>query len=206
MKAAAYFRVSTNHQEFAAQRNEVLAYCAARSWPIVAEFREKKTGTVARPELSRLIGEVEKRRFDVVVFWSLDCLSREGPLKTMVYLDRLARAGVKFHSFSEPFLDSVSGVGELLVPIIAWIAKQEAIRRGERVRAGVENAKRNGTKTGRPFGRAVRRISAGRLQRIALERRQGISWERSQDPGHDAKKGYRRAAKKDLKVKSNRTC
>lgn len=177
MKAALYFRVSTDHQETASQRAQLLPWAAEKGWQIVDEYSEKKTGTTGdRDELQRMMSDAEAGSFDVVVFWSLDRLSREGPLKTMIYLERLSRAGVKFHSFSEPFLDSVSGVGELLIPILAWVAKQEAKHKGERVRAGIERAKKEGTRTGRGFGRPQRKIPRSVLLKMAQERSAGRSW------------------------------
>ena len=59
----------------------------------------------------------------------------EGPLKTLLYLEQLASSGVKFKSFTEPMLDTTTPVGELLIPILAWVAKQERQRISDRTRA-----------------------------------------------------------------------
>ena len=60
--------------------------------------------------------------------------------------------GVKFISYQEPFLDTTHQLSEMLIPIFAWIAKQEAKKISERTKAGLERAKREGKTLGRPRG------------------------------------------------------
>jgi DNA invertase Pin-like site-specific DNA recombinase len=97
-----------------------------------------------------MMRDAAMRRIDLVVFWALDRLTREGPLKTLLYLEQLAGSGVKFKSFTEPMLDTTTPVGELLIPILAWVAKQERQRISDRTRAGLETARRKGKTLGRP--------------------------------------------------------
>ncbi|MEM2174593.1 MAG: recombinase family protein, partial [Candidatus Micrarchaeia archaeon] len=49
-----------------------------------------------------------------------------------------------------PFLDTTTEMGELLIPIFAWIAKQEARMISERTKAGLRRAVLEGKKLGRP--------------------------------------------------------
>jgi DNA invertase Pin-like site-specific DNA recombinase len=62
-----------------------------------------------------------------------------------------------------------------MIAVAAWIAKQERNRISERVRAGLDRAKKNGTKTGQPIGRP--RAVFDRDLVIAL-RAQNVSWPR----------------------------
>jgi len=101
-----------------------------------------------RPAFKLMLDDAVKRRFDLVVFWALDRLTREGPLKTLLYLEQLAASGVKFKSFTEPMLDTTTPMGELLIPILSWVAKQERQRISDRTKAGLETAKRKGRKLG----------------------------------------------------------
>src|SRR6516164_10599883 len=103
-----------------------------------------------RPAFKRMLGDAASHRFDLVVFWALDRLTREGPLRTLLYLEQLASSGVKFKSFTEPMIDTTTAVGELLIPILSWIAKQERQRISDRTRAGLETARRKGKQLGRP--------------------------------------------------------
>jgi len=47
-----------------------------------------------------------QRKFDLVLFWPLDRLSREGVSATLNHLERLTAAGVEWRSFTEQYLDS----------------------------------------------------------------------------------------------------
>ena len=51
--------------------------------------------------------DVAKHRFDLLLFWSLDRLTREGTYKTLTYLRRLTDSGVKFKSYTEQFIPPV---------------------------------------------------------------------------------------------------
>jgi DNA invertase Pin-like site-specific DNA recombinase len=57
-------------------------------WIIVAEYLDQVSGRKAdRPELKKALAAGCKRKFDLLLFWSLDRLSREGVLKTLLILN-----------------------------------------------------------------------------------------------------------------------
>jgi DNA invertase Pin-like site-specific DNA recombinase len=118
-----------------------------------------------------MLSDAAARRFDLVVFWALDRLTREGPLKTLLYLEQLASSGVKFKSFTEPMLDTTTPVGELLIPILSWVAKQERQRISERTKAGLETARRRGKRLGRPAGTRLPVAEGVRLHAQGLSTR-----------------------------------
>jgi putative DNA-invertase from lambdoid prophage Rac len=89
------------------------------------------------------------------------------------YLKRLDDYGVGFRSFTEPNLDSGGMFRDAVISILAVIAKQERVRISERVRAGLDRARENGTKTGRPVGRP--RVVFRRDEAVEL-REHGGSW------------------------------
>jgi hypothetical protein len=47
-----------------------------------------------------------QRKFDIIVFWALDRLTREGARATLNYLQRLESKGVGYFSYQEQWLDS----------------------------------------------------------------------------------------------------
>jgi DNA invertase Pin-like site-specific DNA recombinase len=110
-----------------------------------------------------------QRRFDVLLFWSLDRLSREGVLETLQHLQRLTGYGVAWRSFTEQFLDSTGMFREAVIGILAAIAKQERVRLGERTRAGLERVRRNGKRLGRP----VTKVDAAAIRALRVA---GESW------------------------------
>jgi hypothetical protein len=49
--------------------------------------------------------DASHRSFDIVIFWALDRLSREGVLATLQHLETLNRYGVAWKSYTETYLD-----------------------------------------------------------------------------------------------------
>src|SRR5712692_7735948 len=91
-----------------------------------------------------------KREFDLVLFCALDRFSREGVRPTLTYLQRLDDHGVAWRSFTEQYLDSTGIFKDAVISIMATIAKQENLRRSERILAKLAEQKR-GVKLGRPL-------------------------------------------------------
>ena len=172
MKCAVYARVSTRDkgQDFTNQLLALRQFALTQGWIIYREYVDQVTGsTDERPQFQQMFQDASQRRFDVLLFWSLDRLSREGVLETLQHLQRLTSYGVAWRSFTEQYLDSTGIFREAVIGILAAIAKQERVRLGERTRAGLERVKREGKRLGRPAARPD--VSAIRALRI-----QGESW------------------------------
>src|SRR4030095_10098201 len=103
-----------------------------------------------RVEFQRLFEDASQRKFDLVLFWSLDRFSREGVLPTLNHLERLASYGVGYRSFTEQYLDSCGIFKDAVLGILATIAKQERVRLSERTIAGLQKARKEGRVGGRP--------------------------------------------------------
>ena len=104
MTAAIYARVSTRDkgQTNDNQLLELRAFAERLGYPIYREYRDQESGgTAERPQFQQLLADAHQRRFDVVLFWSLDRFSREGVGETLTHLPRLNVAGVPFKSFTE---------------------------------------------------------------------------------------------------------
>ena len=157
-RVAIYARVSTNKKDNDPKRQEtenqlrvLREYCQLRDWPIIDEYVDRESGRKAdRPEFIRLFDDAHQGKFDLVLFWSLDRFSREGVLETLNHLRRLDGYGVRFLSHTEQYLDSAGMFREAIISILATLAKQEAIRQSERVKAGIERARGQGKPHGRP--------------------------------------------------------
>jgi DNA invertase Pin-like site-specific DNA recombinase len=96
-----------------------------------------------------MFADASQRKFDLVLFWSLDRFSREGVLETLNHLQRLLQYGVGYRSFTEQYLDSCGIFKDAVLSILATIAKQERVRLSERVMAGLEKAHKQGRIGGR---------------------------------------------------------
>jgi len=173
MNVCIYARVSTKDkgQETENQLAQLREFAAKQGWQIIHEYVDHETGSRAdRPEFKQMFQDASQRRFDLVLFWSLDRLSREGVLQTLNYLNRLTGHGVGYRSFTEQYFDSCGIFKDAVIAIMATVARQERIRISERTKAGLENARRKGI----PLGRRRVRIDIDRLNQL---RAQGQSYE-----------------------------
>ncbi len=161
MRAAIYARVSTMDQEPENQLQELRRYVEARGWQAVEYVDRGVSGAKEkRPALDVLVRDAKRRRFDVLVCWRLDRLGRN--LRHLILLlDELAAVGVAFVSLAEG-IDATTPAGRLQLHVLGAIAEFERSRIAERVRAGLDRARRSGVRLGRP--RAV--PSAERLATV----------------------------------------
>ena len=143
-----YLRVSTDRQTIANQAAEVWRLAEARGYVPVA-YEEIESAAKARPVLDRMLSDARAGRIQAVAVWALDRLHRSmvGAIQTVLELDRL---GVQVLSVREGWLDTSGPVRPLLVAIFGWVAEQERARLIERTRAGLERARREGKRLGRP--------------------------------------------------------
>jgi DNA invertase Pin-like site-specific DNA recombinase len=172
-RVALYGRVSTRDkgQDVENQLAELRRFAASQGWEIQAEYIDHETGkNPGRPQFRRLFAVAARRGVDVVLFWSLDRLTREAAFETLQHLNTLSSYGVGYRSFTEPYLDSCGVFKDAIIAILGTVAKQERLRISERVRAGLNRAKEKGVKIGRP------RKVFDRDQVVRLRDEDGLSW------------------------------
>jgi DNA invertase Pin-like site-specific DNA recombinase len=154
-RVAIYARVSTDDrgQDPENQLAQLRAWCAAAGHTIAGEYIDHVSGgkgTDERPGLARMLDDAYRRKFDVLLCWALDRLSREGLEATIGYLRRLGNAGVSFHSYSEPMLSTDNMVvRDVLLAVMASMASMERARISQRTKAGLARVREQGTKLGR---------------------------------------------------------
>lgn len=182
MKIALYARVSTKDkgQDTENQLVQLREFSAKQGWQITREYIDRETASKSdREQFQAMFTDASKRKFDLVLFWALDRLSREGALKTLQHLDRLESDGVAFRSFTEPYFDSCGIFKEAVVSIVATLAKQERVRLAERTKAGLSLARAKGKTLGRPRLKVqlaeIARLKAQGLSMRAIGRELGIS-------------------------------
>ncbi len=149
MRAAIYARVSTFDQEPENQLAEVRRYVNARGWSAVEHVDRGISGAKdRRPALDEMLRDARRRRFDVVVVWRLDRLGRN-LRHLVVLLEELQALGVAFVSLNEG-IDATTPAGKLQMHILGAIAEFERARMAERVKAGLQRARAQGKRLGRP--------------------------------------------------------
>lgn len=166
MTAAIYARVSTEGrgQDAENQLVQLRDFAKAMKWGVYGEYIDNVTGSGKkdRPQFNKLFADAAKRKFDIVLFWSLDRFSREGVRETLNHLTKLDHYGVGFRSYSEQYLDSTGIFKDAVIAILAAVATQERIRISERTKAGLDRVRASGVTLGRK-PRAVDITEARRL-------------------------------------------
>ena len=109
------------------------------------KIQRETGGHSKRPHFQRMFADARARKFDLLLFWSLDRLSREGVAATLNHLEKLTSYGVGWRSHTEEYLDSTGLFKDAVIAILATIAKQERIRRSERAKAAIQKLRRRGT-------------------------------------------------------------
>jgi DNA invertase Pin-like site-specific DNA recombinase len=182
MKIAIYARVSTDRQDTENQLIQLREFAAKQNWQIVREYVDYETGSKSdRAEFQSMFKDASQRKFDLLLFWALDRLSREGVLETLQYLNRLMAHGVAWRSFTEQFFDSCGPFREAVIAIMATLAKQERVKRSERTKAGLERVRAAGKVLGRPkmlngeHAADIARLRSRGLSLRAISRELGIS-------------------------------
>lgn len=191
MKVAIYLRVSKSREEEQNPENQkvpLVKLAEALEGEIYNIYLDRVTGgTSNRPQFQEMLDDASKRKFDLILIWSLDRFSREGILQTMNYIARLRSYGVALKSLKDPWLDTQQeGVSDLILAVMSWASKDERKRIKERTDARLSQMKeqikkkgyaitREGKKIkrlGRPPGSKdkTRRRKAGYLKRWASKR------------------------------------
>jgi DNA invertase Pin-like site-specific DNA recombinase len=153
MRTALYARVSTRDkgQDTENQLLQLRKFAETQGWTVTAEYVDRVSGKRSdRDQFQAMFAAASRREFDVLLFWSLDRLSREGTVQTLNHLERLSTYGVNYRSFTEQYLDSTGIFKEAVIGILAAVAKQERVRLSERTIAGLERARAQGRVGGRP--------------------------------------------------------
>ncbi|MDP6495848.1 MAG: recombinase family protein [Dehalococcoidia bacterium] len=190
MKVAPYARVSTadRDQDPETQLMLLREFAIAQRWETHREFVDHApiTDMAHRTEWGNLLDDASKRRFDLVLVFRMDRAFRS-VLDAATTLERLRTWGVGLRSYAEPWLDTTSPFGEALYYITVAYAQLERGILSERVKAGMDRARRQGKHIGRPkvtdrkgfntrFGAVLERLCAGDISRRKAAHELGIGY------------------------------
>ncbi len=148
-RTAIYARVSTRDQNPDMQIRELRTYAQARGFTVTHEFVDRESGTKeSRPELDKLWPVVRARDVDVVLVWKFDRFSRS--TKQLINaLSEFEAIGVDFISKTDQ-IDTTSPAGRALFTMISAFAQFERDIISERVKSGLDRARAQGKRLGRP--------------------------------------------------------
>lgn len=150
-KCAIYVRVSTKGQELENQLLQLHRYAKKSEWDACYEYKDIISGKEeSRPAFDDLFKDAHKKLFDVVLFWDISRFSRSGTLFTLQKLKELENLNMDWHSYNDRYFSSLGEFKDVVISIMATIAKIERQKISDRTKAGLERAKSQGKKLGRP--------------------------------------------------------
>jgi DNA invertase Pin-like site-specific DNA recombinase len=185
-RAAIYARVSTRngHQDPEVQLMVLRQVAERAGWQVVEEYVDHgisgAKGRDKRPALDRLLKDAARRRFDIIMAWSVDRLGRS--LQDLVgFLGDVHAQGIDLY-LDRQGVDTTTPGGKALFQMMGVFAEFEREIIRERVCAGLEKARANGRRLGRPKVpasieaaiRAARHSGKGQLA-IARDLHVGVS-------------------------------
>ncbi|TRC91149.1 recombinase family protein [Mesorhizobium sp. WSM4310] len=152
MRAALYLRVSTDQQTTDRQERELREVAERTGWTIVDVYRDHGVsgakGRDKRPAFDALCKDAARRRFDVVMAWSVDRLGRslQGLVAFLSDLHAL-RVDLFLH---QQGIDTTTPAGKAMFQMMGVFAEFERAMISERVKSGLNMARAKGKKLGRP--------------------------------------------------------
>lgn len=167
MKVALYLRVSKKDQTTLNQELELVDYCKRNNYEVYKIYKEEGiSGTkTSRPQLDLMLQEMRGQNFDAVIVWKFDRLGRSTAHLLQV-LEELKNKNVRLIATSQS-IDTGTPIGKLFFTILSGIAELEREMIIERTLLGLERAKTEGKKLGRPSGskdKKRRRLSGYNLR------------------------------------------
>jgi len=177
MRCGLYSRVSTRDQDNEVQLIQIRQWVAAHGWTVSHEYTDTISGAkFTRKGMDAMLQDAKAGRFDMLVVWKLDRLGRSVS-HLLALLDELRGYGVGFAATSQG-IDTTTAGGRMLLGFLAVIAEFERELIIERTAAGLERARANGVRLGRPMVDVdmdrLMRLGAKGLSQRTIAARMGI--------------------------------
>jgi putative DNA-invertase from lambdoid prophage Rac len=158
VKAAAWYRVSTGHQDSDNQIPDVEqftvhhGYQGAQTYTISDTAWKNGGGPEYKKTLQQALDDAHAGKFSVLIVWRLDRICRNGAEEALRLIRLFRERGCILVSVHESWLNGSPEVQDVLVAFAGWMAAEESRKRSERIRAGLERRKAEGQPVGRQSG------------------------------------------------------
>ena len=150
MKTAIYIRVSKIDQNPRNQRIELERFAKAMNYDYEI-FEEKESTRKTRPIKNQIFQAALKKEYDLILVWKLDRWARS--MQELINdLELLKQNKVEFRTLKENIILDDNPTNKLMINILSSFAQFERDIIRERTMAGLERAKAQGKKLGRPKG------------------------------------------------------
>lgn len=173
-RVAIYARVSTDGQTVDNQLRELEAIADRSGWTVVARFADAgisgAKGRSLRPAFDALHKAIVRREIDRVMAWSVDRLGRSlQDLVSFLAEMQAARCDLYLHVQG---LDTGTPAGKAMFQMLGVFSEFERAMIVERVRSGLERARAQGKRLGRP---TVSRSTEAAIRAALAEGGKGIN-------------------------------
>jgi DNA invertase Pin-like site-specific DNA recombinase len=118
--------------------------------------------------LDELMADARKKKMDIILVWKFDRFARSVS-HLLSALETFRSVGIEFVSISEA-IDTTTAAGRMVFTVLGAVGELERSLITERVRMGVQNARRKGVRLGRP---PVRQLSSNELEKVRKDRTVG---------------------------------
>lgn len=158
MKVIIYSRVSTNHQDYKRQTEELMDYSSKMGWIVLGTFEEKISGekeNQERPKLMEMITFVKNNKVDKVLCWELSRIGRNTieVLKTIKLLtDNKISLYIKNYNIETITEGKVNPLSSFMIQILTSVSEMERTTIRQRIKSGYDSYISNGGKVGRKVG------------------------------------------------------
>lgn len=141
-KVAIYVRVSTTSQaeegySIEEQIDKLESYCKIKDWSVYKVYTDGgfSGSNTERPALEELIKDADKKKFDTVLVYKLDRLSRSQKDTLFLIEDVFIKNGIEFLSLQENF-DTSTPFGKAMIGLLSVFAQLEREQIKERMQLG----------------------------------------------------------------------
>ena len=177
-----FIRVSSQAQEYDRQILELKNYCSNNGYVIVKTIATKITGSKTReerPDLIELLTSAKKGLYDKVLVTEISRIGRNAKdIRSTIDQLHSNRVGVIFKNLSLESLDEKGEetfVTNIIISIYAEMAQEEKKILVSRIKSGIESAKANGKRIGRPLGAEDKTTLLKKYHRLVVDLKAGLS-------------------------------
>ena len=168
---AIYCRVSTTQQTVENQLLDLQKVATRHNWEVVGVYKDEgvsgKHGRDKRPQFDELMKDATRRKFDLIMSWDVSRLGRS--LKHLVeFMEDIQSKNIDLYLHANG-LDSSTPSGRAMFGMLSVFSSFEREMIADRIKSGLERAKANGKKLGRPSN-----MNDGLRSSIRLLREQGL--------------------------------
>jgi DNA invertase Pin-like site-specific DNA recombinase len=154
-KIALYTRVSTTEQTNLNQKLKLESYAKAQGWNYEI-FQETESSRNTRPVKAELLQKLRRKEYSGVLVYKLDRWARSSS-ELILEINELVSRGIGFYSLTEN-LDFGTATGKLMFNLLSAFAEFERDLIRERTMDGLERAKKQGKRLGRPKGSKDKKV------------------------------------------------